>query len=84
MTELSFYCYSSENPDPIEKSVLCGLMVIGESKGFGKRRRIPFDSQRTSLAGLALESNNHKSPRSAMLQAPPGTKTYYTPAETEY
>ncbi|GFU30425.1 hypothetical protein TNCV_2496801 [Trichonephila clavipes] len=63
-----------------ELSVLCGLMVIGESKDFGKRRRIPFDSQRTSLAGLALESATssglRKSPRSAMqdpIQAPPGT-----------
>ncbi|GFT03540.1 hypothetical protein TNCV_2986651 [Trichonephila clavipes] len=63
-----------------ELSVLCGLMVIGESKnGFGKRR-IPFDSQRTSLAGLALESATSsglgRAPRSAMqdpIQAPPGT-----------
>ncbi|GFU93703.1 hypothetical protein TNCV_3497541 [Trichonephila clavipes] len=44
------------------------------------RRRIPFDSQRTSLAGLALESATSsglgRAPRSAMqdpIQAPPGT-----------
>ncbi|GFY31986.1 hypothetical protein TNCV_2621231 [Trichonephila clavipes] len=45
-----------------------------------KRRRIPFDFQRTSLAGLVLESATSsglgRAPRTAMqdpIQAPPGT-----------
>ncbi|GFU18548.1 hypothetical protein TNCV_1805611 [Trichonephila clavipes] len=51
------------------------------ASGVGKerRRRIPFDYQKTSLAGLALESATSsglgRAPRSAMqdpIQAPPG------------
>ncbi|GFX80852.1 hypothetical protein TNCV_2766171 [Trichonephila clavipes] len=42
-----------------------------------RKRRIPFDFQRTSLAGLALDSaTSSGAPRSAMqdpIQAPPGT-----------
>ncbi|GFW50020.1 hypothetical protein TNCV_2316021 [Trichonephila clavipes] len=84
-----------------EFSVLCGLMVIGESRKDlaskkdlvcraelvsiskspdQRRRRIPCDFQRTSLAGLALDSATSSGlgrvPHSAMqdpIQAPPGT-----------
>ncbi|GFT35601.1 hypothetical protein TNCV_4870861 [Trichonephila clavipes] len=38
-----------------------------------RRRRIPFDFQRTSLAGLVLESATSSGLGRAPIQAPPGT-----------
>ncbi|GFW96500.1 hypothetical protein TNCV_4358221 [Trichonephila clavipes] len=64
------------------------LWHLKQRRGFGmygrilqlRRRRIPFDFQRNSLAGLALDSATSsglgRAPRSAMqdpIQAPPGT-----------
>ncbi|GFX50071.1 hypothetical protein TNCV_2375601 [Trichonephila clavipes] len=56
------------------------LWHLKQRRGFGMRRRIPFDFQRTCLVGLALDSATSsglgRAPRSAMqdpIQAPPGT-----------
>ncbi|GFT03590.1 hypothetical protein TNCV_576181 [Trichonephila clavipes] len=72
--------------DNIKNLVLSSNSINVRSRQHGffikawTRRRIPFDSQRTSLAGLALESATSsglgRAPRSAMqdpIQAPPGT-----------
>ncbi|GFT52639.1 hypothetical protein TNCV_3765381 [Trichonephila clavipes] len=58
---------------------VCVVGFIEDAEG-KRRRRIPFDFQRTSLVGLALDSATSsglgRAPRSAMqdpIQAPPGT-----------
>ncbi|GFX47666.1 hypothetical protein TNCV_699201 [Trichonephila clavipes] len=55
-------------------------LILRESWSTLRERRIPFDFQRTSLEGLALDSATSsglgRAPRSAMqdpIQAPPGT-----------
>ncbi|GFU21265.1 hypothetical protein TNCV_1060741 [Trichonephila clavipes] len=65
-----------------ENDVVLAVDIFGlclDDSGAKMRRRIPFDFQRISLAGLALDSATSsglgRAPRSAMqdpIQAPPG------------
>ncbi|GFT90256.1 hypothetical protein TNCV_1942291 [Trichonephila clavipes] len=55
------------------------MLRVSNTCASERRRRIPFDYQKTSLAGLALDSATSsglgRAPRSAMqdpIQAPPG------------
>ncbi|GFX74100.1 hypothetical protein TNCV_490641 [Trichonephila clavipes] len=72
----------SESPSKIsvsEERKRSGSEMTPRHEFKGRRRRIPFDFQRTSLAGLALDSaissGLGRAPRSAIqdsIQAPPG------------
>ncbi|GFU30398.1 hypothetical protein TNCV_2717171 [Trichonephila clavipes] len=66
------------------------MLRVSNTCASERRRRIPFDYQKTSLAGLALDSATSsglgRAPRSAMqdpIQAPPELQDRrdYTPAD---
>ncbi|GFU09381.1 hypothetical protein TNCV_143631 [Trichonephila clavipes] len=63
---------------PLQQCEWSESLALETTQRIERRRRITFDFQRTSLAGLALESatsSGLESPRTAMqdpIQAPPG------------